>query len=312
MKETDSKILVSECLTGIPCRMDGKAKLIEEIKELAVRGKAIPVCPEVLGGLSTPRDPSEIRGDRVFSKSSKDVTDAFRRGSKEAFRICKENGCTLAILKSKSPACGYGWIHDGTFSNGMIKGNGVFAQMLVDAGIPVMTEKEYLEGLRKDMEIIFRIAEEKEASVIADLRQRIWDSTYRGIYSDKEIDCYDYKKHEIKDLERINDQTYAVYLIQNRLSGEDIGYFYFQDNGKVHIQSLYLLPEYQHKGIGCTAFDLVKKYCCEHDYTAFTCNCNLHNTKARSFYEHMGGRITAIDSGHTNRKQDQVTYTFTV
>ena len=137
-------ILVSECLAGVNCRMDGGNKLVPEIKKLVEEGKAIPVCPEVLGGLSTPRDPSEQRDGRVYSKSGKDVTAEFKRGAEEAMRICRENYCTCAILKAKSPSCGYGVIHNGDFDGGLVEGNGVFTQMLVDAGIPVMTETEYL------------------------------------------------------------------------------------------------------------------------------------------------------------------------
>ena len=138
-------ILVSECLAGVPCRMDGKAKLIPEIKKLVDEGKAIAVCPEVLGGLPTPRDPSEIQNGRVISKSGIDVTEPFIKGAKESLRICLEKGCPLAILKSKSPSCGYGYIHDGTFGEGLVPGNGVFAQMLIDAGIRIITEQDYVE-----------------------------------------------------------------------------------------------------------------------------------------------------------------------
>lgn len=135
-------VLVSACLAGEKCRMDGKDKLAPEIRRLVESGEAIPVCPEVLGGLPTPRSPSERRGDRVVNAAGEDVTEQFRRGAEEAFRICKENGCAMAILKSKSPSCGCGVIHNGRFDGGLIEGNGVFAQMLLDAGVPVMTEQD--------------------------------------------------------------------------------------------------------------------------------------------------------------------------
>lgn len=99
--------------------------------------------PEVLGGLPTPRSPSEKRGDRVVNAAGEDVTEQFRRGAEEALRICRENACTMAILKSKSPSCGCGVIHNGQFNGGLTEGNGVLAQMLLDAGIPVVTEKEF-------------------------------------------------------------------------------------------------------------------------------------------------------------------------
>ena len=140
-------LLVSECLTGKPCRMDGKSKLVPEIKRLVDEGKAVAVCPEVLGGLPTPRDPSEIRNGRVVTETGRDVTDAFVQGAEKALRICMEHGCKCAILKSKSPSCGSGQIHDGTFRGGLVPGNGVFAQMLLDAGIKVVTEKDSILDL---------------------------------------------------------------------------------------------------------------------------------------------------------------------
>ena len=136
-------ILVSACLAGEKCRMDGKDKLIPEIKQLVESGEAVAVCPEVLGGLP-PRSTSERRGSSVVNTAGEDVTAQFVRGAEESMRICKENSCTRAILKSKSPSCGCGVIHNGLFDGGLIEGNGMLTQMLLDAGIPVMTETAYL------------------------------------------------------------------------------------------------------------------------------------------------------------------------
>ena len=138
-------LLVSMCLAGIPCRMDGKAKLVPEIKALLERNEAIAVCPEVLGGLPTPRIPSEIQPDgRVRNQQGDDVTAQFVRGAEQAMTICRTHGCTGAILKARSPSCGTGCIYDGSFTGTLVPGNGVFAKKLLDAGIPVMTEEEYL------------------------------------------------------------------------------------------------------------------------------------------------------------------------
>ncbi len=139
-------ILVSKCLTGVPCRMDGQSKLVPEILELVESGEAIPVCPEVLGGLPTPRKPSERLPDgRVVNCEGEDNTEAFFRGAEAALQICREHGCTQAILKSKSPSCGKGIIHNGKFDGGLTEGNGIFAELLLSNGIQVMTEEEYLE-----------------------------------------------------------------------------------------------------------------------------------------------------------------------
>ena len=139
-------LIVSKCLAGIPCRYDGKDNLVPEIKALVERGEAVAVCPEVLGGLPTPRTPSELQPDgRVLNKQGEDVTAQFVSGAERALEICREHGCAGAILKARSPSCGKGVIYDGSFAGKRVPGSGVFAQMLLDAGIPVMTEAEHLQ-----------------------------------------------------------------------------------------------------------------------------------------------------------------------
>lgn len=138
--------LVSKCLAGFPCRMDGQSKGMTEIIQLVAEGKAVPVCPEVLGGLPTPRKPSERLADgRVLNCDGEDNTAAFVKGAQEALRICREHGCTMAVLKSKSPSCGLGIIHNGKFDGGLVEGNGIFAELLLSEGIPVMTEQDFTE-----------------------------------------------------------------------------------------------------------------------------------------------------------------------
>lgn len=97
----------------------------------------MPVCPEQLGGLPTPRVPSERRDGRVVSRAGEDVTDAFRRGAEEALRIARENGCRRALLKTNSPSCGSGTIYDGSFSGTLTGGYGVAAELLIHEKIEV-------------------------------------------------------------------------------------------------------------------------------------------------------------------------------
>lgn len=146
MKSADAegKILVSACLAGRHCRYDGKEKEIPEIARLVAEGRMIPVCPESAGGLMIPREPSEIRGDRVFSKSGKEVTAEYQEGARRCLKVCQMHHCGMAVLKSKSPSCGKGCIHNGKFDGGLVEGNGVFAQMCLDHGIEVLTEDEFL------------------------------------------------------------------------------------------------------------------------------------------------------------------------
>ena len=136
------KKIVSACLAGIKCCYDGKAQPCKIVMELVKQGKAIPVCPEQLGGLTTPRAAAEKKGDKVISKNGKDVTYQFVRGAKEALKIAQLNNCTEAITKIRSPSCSSGKIYDGTFTGKLIDGDGVFVKILKENNINVITEEE--------------------------------------------------------------------------------------------------------------------------------------------------------------------------
>ncbi len=138
--------VVSACLAGEPCRYDGGCSPCPAVQRLIRAGQALPVCPETLGGLPTPRVPSEIRGGRVVAKDGTDVTDAFTRGAEEALRLAQENGCTAAILKARAPSCGSGEIYDGTFTGTRVSGEGVFARMAREAGLEIWNEETFTEG----------------------------------------------------------------------------------------------------------------------------------------------------------------------
>lgn len=134
--------IVSACLVGVPCRWNATAKEHDAIRVLVNEGKAIPVCPEQLGGLSTPRIPAEQVGDRVITQEGVDITDAYMRGALEALQVARLHGCTEAILKARSPACGCGQIYDGTFSQTLTEGDGVFTRLLKMHDIRVITEED--------------------------------------------------------------------------------------------------------------------------------------------------------------------------
>ena len=140
-------ILVSACLLGEPCRYDGKSKPCPAVIALKEEYNLIPICPEVMGGLPTPRVPSEICGDRVLMKDGHDVTENYNRGAQTALRLARENGCTVAILKEKSPSCGSGLIHNGLFDGGLVAGDGITAQLLKKEGIRVLGESEITADL---------------------------------------------------------------------------------------------------------------------------------------------------------------------
>lgn len=138
-------ILVSSCLIGKKCRYDGESCLVPSLAALAEKGKAIDVCPEVLGGLSTPRMPAEITENQVIDGNGKNVTKAYLRGAEEAFDIYRKYDCRCAVLKEKSPSCGCHWIYDGTFTGRIISGEGMTVRLFRKNGIVVMNEKEWEE-----------------------------------------------------------------------------------------------------------------------------------------------------------------------
>ena len=131
--------IVSACLCGINCKYNGRNNLNPAVLKLVKEGKAIPVCPEQLGGLPTPRIPSERKNGKVINKEGIDVTKNFQDGSNEVLKLCKELNIKTCILKSKSPSCGYGEIYDGNFNGTLTKGNGVLTDMLIDNGIEVIS-----------------------------------------------------------------------------------------------------------------------------------------------------------------------------
>src|SRR3712207_2196911 len=114
------KILISACLLGIPCRYDGRDNKIKNLTLLQEQFELIPVCPEQLGGLSTPRCPCEIQKNKVISREGKDYTREFQKGAEESLKLAKQWNIKTALLKAKSPSCGFGQIYDGSFSRKLI------------------------------------------------------------------------------------------------------------------------------------------------------------------------------------------------
>lgn len=139
-------IFVSACLAGINCKYSGGNNYDEKIFNMVKDGKAIPICPEQLGGLPTPRVPAEIKvidGTRhVVTSEGTDVTENFERGAQEVLDLAKKLDIKRAILKSRSPSCGKGEIYDGNFEHNIIPGNGVLADLLIKNGIEIISSDE--------------------------------------------------------------------------------------------------------------------------------------------------------------------------
>ena len=136
------KILISACLVGDKVKYDGHSNYNPKIEQLLEKYDLVPFCPEVEGGLPTPRKPSERKDNKVINKAEKDVTHQFEKGAELALNICKYLGIRIAILKENSPSCGSKHIYDGTFKNRLIEGKGVTTELLEKNGVKVINEDE--------------------------------------------------------------------------------------------------------------------------------------------------------------------------
>lgn len=135
-------LLVSACLVGVQCNHEGGDSRRPAVEALAATHRLFPICPEVCGGLSTPRPAAERRGDRVVNVSGDDVTDEYARGARAAVELAQAVGATRALLKARSPSCGSAQVYDGSFSRTLREGSGVTAEALRAVGIEVVSEDE--------------------------------------------------------------------------------------------------------------------------------------------------------------------------
>ena len=161
----------------------------------------------------------------------------------------------------------------------------------------------------------FRVAEQKDAQILAATRRKVWDATYRGIYPDEMIDQYDLALFTDRDRKRISDPENKVWLAMDGancvgyLVAGPCGFGQYQDFDFC-LNSLYLLPPYQNMGLGRKAFELTAAECRRRGFNRFFCSCSPHNQNAMGFYEHMGGVPGAYRLGHENRAEDQIYYEF--
>lgn len=140
-------ILVSACLLGVPCRYDGTGKADGRLLALAKTHVLIPVCPEQLGGLPTPRPSAERYGTRIITLDERDLTTAFTKGAEQTLYLAQLYGCRIAILKANSPSCGNGQVYDGTFSGKLVPGDGLTAALLKQNGLTILSEQDDLSAL---------------------------------------------------------------------------------------------------------------------------------------------------------------------
>lgn len=158
--------------------------------------------------------------------------------------------------------------------------------------------------------LTFREAKDADATTIIQLRQKIWKTTYRGIYPDAMLDHFDTTWHLEKEKSRIREATYLVYLIEE--NHIPVGYVTLRTDAQIILQSLYVLEEYQSHGIGRAAMAYVRALCRRWGWESFICECHPANWKARIFYEKQGGMLIGADLENEEHWQDAVTYQFQV
>lgn len=149
-----------------------------------------------------------------------------------------------------------------------------------------------------------------DETIIAQLRQQCWAATYRGVYPDEMIDRFDYNWHAQRDLARITSKNYDVYLIRENATA--IGYMTIQHSRPPLLYSLYLLPKYQHRGIGRMAVARMCEYCKTQNQPFFLCHCQPENRNAIAFYHHLGGTIIAQDTCNVEPYMNSVSFRFPV
>lgn len=139
--EKKEKILVSSCLLGLNCKYDGENNYSKEIDEFLKDYEVIPICPEIMGGLPTPRIAAERLGNKVITKDGRDVTKEYIKGANECLFLAQKYNVKKALLKLRSPSCGNKKIYDGTFSHTVVDGDGVTAELLKNNGIEIISIK---------------------------------------------------------------------------------------------------------------------------------------------------------------------------
>lgn len=142
------KIIVSACLLGENCKYNGSNNFHQKLSDFLKNYEVIKVCPEVMGGLPTPRVPAEIKGGNVINQDGIDVTNEYQKGALKTLEIARQNDIKIAILKSNSPSCGCGKIYDGTFSKTLIDGDGITSKLLKEKGILVLNEENFMDYLK--------------------------------------------------------------------------------------------------------------------------------------------------------------------
>ncbi len=179
------KLLISSCLLGNNCRYDGKSNKLEKLNKLKQYYELVPVCPEVDGGLPTPRVPSEIKNNKVINKENEDNTSYFKKGAEIALSICKEQNITKALLKSKSPSCGSNKIYDGTFTNTIIDGDGVTAKLLKERDVKDLYNEAVSNKVNQELEAILK-------DILKEYHFEAWEGDLKEVFGNDILGATDF------------------------------------------------------------------------------------------------------------------------
>lgn len=279
--------LVSACLAGRPCRYDGSHCGEPLFEEMVRAGEALPFCPELLGGLPTPREPAEIRqcgGEtRIFSRSGRDLTAAFGEGVRRSLCLAAEKGAVCGILKDRSPSCGFGRIYDGSFGGRLIPGRGVAAESLLARGLFLFNERDYAAG----REVRLRKAREEELAPLTTLSREAFleDAAAHSPYGAAGPQGFD-------DILWHREAARRGKLCTIRLAGVLVGGLFYtvKSDRSAWINRVFVKPGYQGRGIGRRAFFLLeRRYPRVTEWGLDTPEWAVHN---QSFYQSMGYRFS--------------------
>ena len=272
-------LLISACLMGVKCRYDGKTKPLPCLKQLMDAYTLVPVCPEVLGGLPTPRVPAERIGDKVITQDGRDVTANYEQGAQQALRMAQMTGCTTALLKERSPSCGSGVIYDGSFSGGLCPGDGVCGALLKSNGIHVLGESRVHELLP----LMVCKAGEKDAQTVTSLALELWPENDPAELLDEMLSLLANPDAAIFLLMSANK---AVGFAQCQLRHD---YVEGTDTSPVgYLEGICVQEDFRMKGGARKLLSACEDWARERGCTEFASDCELDNAESLAFHLRAG------------------------
>lgn len=273
-------LLISACLMGVKCRYDGNTKPLACLDELLKTHTLIPVCPEVIGGLPTPRVPAERVGSKVITRDGRDVTENYQQGAAEALRLAQMTGCTHALLKERSPSCGSGMIYDGSFTGRLCPGDGVCGTLLKEHGIQVLGESRVGELLEP---LTVRQADENDADAVTRLALELWPDH-----------DFDELKAEMEDV--LGMAQAAFFLLMH--SDTPVGFAQCQlrhdyvegtESSPVgYLEGIYVQPALRKRGGAAKLLAACENWARVQGCSEFASDCELTNEQSLRFHLHAG------------------------